>query len=58
MEATQLLEYALQVCNTLHYANTPMQYTAIFPGCKIVNFQMFFFFLNLIFAQTLIVGTR
>ena len=26
-------------CN-LHYANTPMLYTAIFHGCKIVNFQM------------------
>ena len=23
-----------------HYANTPMQYTAIFHGCKNVNFQM------------------
>ena len=26
--------------NSLHYANTPMQYTAIFHGCKNVNFQM------------------
>ena len=25
-----------------HYANTPMQYTAIFHGCKNVNFQMIF----------------
>ena len=24
----------------LHYANTPMQYIAIFYGCKIVKFQM------------------
>ena len=24
----------------IHYANTPMQYTAIFHGCKNVNFQM------------------
>ena len=23
-----------------HYANTPMQYTAIFHGCKNDNFQM------------------
>ena len=23
-----------------HYADTPMQYTAIFHGCKNVNFQM------------------
>ena len=33
-----------------HYANTPMQYTAIFHGCKTVNFQtknynIFLFFL-------------
>ena len=25
-----------------HYANTPMQYTAIFHGCKNDNFQMIF----------------
>ena len=25
-----------------HYANTPMQYTAIFHGCKSVNFKMIF----------------
>ena len=25
---------------SLHYANTPMQYTAIFHGCKNDNFQM------------------
>ena len=35
----------------LHYANTSMLYTAIFLGCKNVNFQMkniiFFFFLLL-----------
>ena len=42
----------------IHYANTPMQYTAIFHGCKNVNFQIkiiiFFSFL----LKTLIVGTR
>ena len=27
-----------------HYENTPMQYTAIFHGCKNVHFQMIFFF--------------
>ena len=27
----------------MHNANTPMQYTAIFHGCKNVNFQMKFF---------------
>ena len=26
-----------------HYENTPMQYTAIFQGCKNVHFQMIFF---------------
>ena len=25
---------------TVHYANTPVQYKAIFQGCKNVNFQM------------------
>ena len=33
----------------IHYENSPMQYTAIFHGCKKVNFQMknyniFFYF--------------
>ena len=41
-----------------HYENIPMQYTAIFHGCKNDNFQMknciFFLFL----LKTLIVGTR
>ena len=42
--------------NAPHYANTPMQYTAIFHGCQNVNFQMIFlkiFFLFLL--KTLIV---
>ena len=26
-----------------HYANTPMQYIALFHGCNNVNFQMIFF---------------
>ena len=43
---------------TCHYANTPMQYTAIFHSCKNVNFQMkdkiFFLFL----LKILIVGTH
>ena len=33
-----------------HYANTPMQYTAIFHGCKNVHFQMKIY---LIFAQNI-----
>ena len=34
-----------------HYENTSIQYTAIFHGCKNVNFQMKFFDIFLIFAQ-------
>ena len=38
-----------------HYANTPMQYTAILHGCKKVHFQiqMNFFNIFLIFAQNI-----
>ena len=39
-----------------HYANTPMQYTAIFHGCENFNFQMKFFNIFLIFAQNLDCG--
>ena len=35
-----------------------MQYSAIFHSCKKFNFQMIFFNIFLIFAQTLIVGKR
>ena len=35
----------------LHYTNTSMQYTAIFHGCKNVNFQMKNYNIFLIFAQ-------
>ena len=45
------------VNNSFYYANTPMQYTAIFHGCKTVNFQMKIFKIFLIFAKTLIVDT-
>ena len=34
-----------------HYANTPMQYTAIFHGYINAHFQMKFFTIFLIFAQ-------
>ena len=40
----------------IHYANTPMQYTAIFHGCKNVNFQMKNFSIFLIFAQNVDCG--
>ena len=39
-----------------HYENTPMQYTALFHGCKNVNFQMKFFDIFLIFAQNINCG--
>ena len=34
----ELIRLLLFTCN--HYENTPMQYTAIFLGCKNDNFQM------------------
>ena len=39
-----------------HYANMPVQYTAIFHGCKNDNFQMNFFDIFLIFAQNIDCG--
>ena len=39
-----------------HYANTRMQYTAIFHGCNNVHFQMKFFNIFLIFAQNIDCG--
>ena len=42
--------------NTLHYENTPMQYTAIFHGCKNVHFQIKFSNIFLIFAQNIDCG--
>ena len=41
-----------------HYENMPMQYTAIFHGCKNVNFQMKNILCLSILLKTLIVGTR
>ena len=37
----------------IHYAITPMQYIAIFHGCKNVNFQMKNYYIFLIFAQNI-----
>ena len=40
-----------------HYANTPMQYTAIFHSCKNVHFRMKLLFnIFLIFAQNIDCG--
>ena len=36
-----------------HYDNTPMQYTAIFHGCKNLNFQMKKCDIFLFFAQNI-----
>ena len=43
--------YGSYAVSIKHYTNMPMQYTAIFHGCKIDNYQMIFlkyFFLFLI----------
>ena len=40
----------------MYYANMPVQYTAIFHGCKNDNFQIFFFNIFLIFAQNIDCG--
>ena len=47
------LEYKTNQIISVHYANTPMQYTAILHGCKNVHFQMKFFNMLLIFAQNI-----
>ena len=41
---------------SFYYANTPMQYTAIFHGCKNAHFQMICFYIFLIFAQNIDCG--
>ena len=43
---------------TRHYANTPMQYTAIFHGLKNYNFQMKNCDIFLFLLKTLIVDTH
>ena len=40
----------------VRYENTPMQYTAIFHGCKNVHFQMKIVNIFLIFAQNIDCG--
>ena len=59
----QTENYMFQVCYRLlvilfcfqefHYENTPMQYTAIFHGCKNDNFQLKKVDYFLIFAQNI-----
>ena len=48
--------YGLVLEKGKHYASMPMQYTAIFHGCKNDNFQMKFFNIFLIFAQNIDCG--
>ena len=38
---------------TIHYENTPMQYTVIFRSCKKENFQMKKYDIFLTFAQNI-----
>ena len=40
----------------VHYENTPMQYTAIFHGCKNVHFQMKYLIFFSYFAQNIDCG--
>ena len=42
--------------NNIHYENRPMQYLAIFYGCKNDNFQMKNYDIFLIFAQNIDCG--
>ena len=58
---TEKMHVAFKACGagrSMHYANTPMQYTAIFHGCKNVNFQMKKYNIFLFLRKTLIVGTH
>ena len=45
-----------EVLKMQHYENMPMQYTAIFHGCKNDNFQMKNCDIFLIFAQNIDCG--
>ena len=48
--------YSTQLSMKFHYANISVQYTAIFHGYKIVNFQMKNYNIFLIFAQNIDCG--
>ena len=47
------LVHDMETINGLHYANTPMQYAAIFTAVKNDNFQLKIFDVFLIFAQNI-----
>ena len=40
LKPTAKTDASADLISFLHYDNTPMQYTAIFHGCKNGNFQM------------------
>ena len=40
MQGSEKIVYKTVRFHTVHYENMPTQYTAIFHGCKKVNFQM------------------
>ena len=51
-----LIEFHFFYTENRHYENTPMQYTAIFHGCKNDNFQMKTCYFFLMFAQNIDCG--
>ena len=48
----------MHLIRSQHYANTPMEYTVIFHGCKNDNFQMENCDIFLIFAKNMDCGYR
>ena len=47
----QRIEAIVKIAKKVHYENISMQYTAIFHGCKIDNFQMKIFDIFLILPK-------
>ena len=56
IEHAVISSFNMAVDPSSHNANTPMQYTAIFHGCKNVNFQIKTYIFLLIFAQNIDCG--
>ena len=46
-------QFVLDVVGNTHYANMPMEYTAMFHGCKNVTFQIKCFNIFPLFAQNI-----
>ena len=51
-----ILQISVYISGLPHYENMPMQYTAIFHGCKNVHFEMKICNIFLIFAQNIDCG--